>query len=157
MVKVAQRTQHDPGNGPLIISLCLTLSILRFSIWGIFPVCLELVAPLPSCISGSPLWKLTVSPSSVPVLCVPTSHQPLAGQLHPLPVSSHPWTHIALNFLTGLPPSQGNTVILTTVYHFSKVVKLIVFPKPPTVHKTIKLLVLYVQPLMIYDSYACGL
>ena len=41
------------------------------------------------------------------------SHQPPAGLLHPLPVPSRPWSHIALEFVTGLPPSEGNTLILT--------------------------------------------
>lgn len=36
----------------------------------------------------------------------------LAGQQH--------WTHMSLDFITGLPPSAGNIIIFTTVDHFSK-------------------------------------
>lgn len=49
-----------------------------------------------------------------------TSHQAPAGLLRPLPVPDHLWSHIALDFITGLPLSQGNTVILTIVDRFSK-------------------------------------
>ncbi len=44
-------------------------------------------------------------------------NHPPDGLLHPLPVPSHPWSHIALDFVSGFPPSKGNTVILTVVDH----------------------------------------
>lgn len=47
--------------------------------------------------------------------CHKTSNQPSSGLLQPLPVAKRPWSHIAVDFVTGLPPSQGNTVILTIV------------------------------------------
>lgn len=50
-----------------------------------------------------------------------SSHQPLAGQLRPLPVPSRPWSHTAVDFITRHPPSNGNTTILTIFNHFSKV------------------------------------
>lgn len=43
-----------------------------------------------------------------------SSHQPSAGLLNPLPISRHLWSHIAMDFMTGLPPSGGHTMILTT-------------------------------------------
>ncbi len=49
--------------------------------------------------------------------CKPVNRHP-DGLLHPLPIPSCPWTHIDLGFVSGLPPSKGNTVILTVVDHF---------------------------------------
>lgn len=52
-----------------------------------------------------------------------SSHQPLVGQLRPLPAPTRPWSHIAVDFITGHPPSNGNTTILTIFNHFSKVLR----------------------------------
>ncbi|KAG5278113.1 hypothetical protein AALO_G00095330 [Alosa alosa] len=49
-----------------------------------------------------------------------TSTQPPAGLLQPLQIPKRPWSHISLDFVTGLPPSDGNTTILTVVDRFSK-------------------------------------
>ncbi|XP_078800175.1 uncharacterized protein LOC144990526 [Oryzias latipes] len=49
-----------------------------------------------------------------------TTNHPPAGLLHPLPVPSRPWSHIALDFVTGLLSSAGRTVIMTVVDRFSK-------------------------------------
>lgn len=63
--------------------------------------------------SGS-MWPL--------VLCVPgTSHQRPAGLLQPLPKPNGPWSHITLDFVTGLLVSAGKTVILTIADRFSKI------------------------------------
>ncbi|KAI3366353.1 hypothetical protein L3Q82_000513 [Scortum barcoo] len=43
------------------------------------------------------------------------SRQARMGLLQPLPVPHRPWSHISLDFITGLLPSQGNTVVLTVV------------------------------------------
>ncbi|KAL0191918.1 hypothetical protein M9458_010214, partial [Cirrhinus mrigala] len=42
-----------------------------------------------------------------------TANRPSTGLLQPLLVPSRPWSHISLDFVTGLLPSQGNTVVLT--------------------------------------------
>lgn len=34
------------------------------------------------------------------------------GLLHSLPIPTRPWSHISLDFVTGLSKSQGNTLIL---------------------------------------------
>ncbi|CAJ1057674.1 uncharacterized protein LOC108874699, partial [Xyrichtys novacula] len=75
------------------------------------------------------------------------SHQPPAGLLRPLPVPSRPWSHIALDFVTGLPPSEGNTVILTIIDRFSKFVHYVPLPKLPSAFQTANLLVTHVFQL----------
>ncbi len=58
-----------------------------------------------------------------------TSNAPPVGLLHHLPIPSHPWSHLALDFVIGLPESKGNTVILMVVDRFSKAAHFIPFPK----------------------------
>ncbi|CAJ1078658.1 Pol polyprotein [Xyrichtys novacula] len=70
-----------------------------------------------------------------------TSNQPSSGFLRPLPIPRRPWSHIAVDFVTGLPPSQGNTAILTIVDRFSKSAHFLPLPKLPTAIKTADLLV----------------
>ncbi|KAL0149577.1 hypothetical protein M9458_055104, partial [Cirrhinus mrigala] len=61
-----------------------------------------------------------------------TSNQSPVGLLQPLPIPSRPWSHLALDFVAGLPPSRGNTVILTVVDRFSKAAHFIPLPKLPS-------------------------
>src|SRR4029434_9688999 len=56
-------------------------------------------------------------------------NRPPAGLLQPLPIPRRPWTHISLDFITGLPPSQGNTAILVVVDRFSKAARFIALAK----------------------------
>uniref|UniRef100_A0A4W5JRV3 Gypsy retrotransposon integrase-like protein 1 n=1 Tax=Hucho hucho TaxID=62062 RepID=A0A4W5JRV3_9TELE len=65
-----------------------------------------------------------------------TSNRPPDGLLQPLSVPSRPWSHIALDFITGLPPSQGKTVILTVVDRFSTATHFIPLPKLPSDKET---------------------
>ncbi len=65
-----------------------------------------------------------------------TSNRPPAGLLQPLSVPSRPWSHISLDFVTGLPPSQGNTAVLTVVDRFSKATHFIPLPKLPSARET---------------------
>ena len=51
-----------------------------------------------------------------------------------------PWSHIALDFVSGLPWSEGISVILTVVDRFSKVAHLVSLPKLPLASDTGKLL-----------------
>uniref|UniRef100_A0A4W5L815 Gypsy retrotransposon integrase-like protein 1 n=1 Tax=Hucho hucho TaxID=62062 RepID=A0A4W5L815_9TELE len=65
-----------------------------------------------------------------------TPNRPPERLLQPLPVPSRPWSHIALDFITGLPPSQGKTVILTVVDRFSKATHFIPLMKLPSAKET---------------------
>lgn len=69
-----------------------------------------------------------------------TPRQLPAGLLQPLPIPQRPWSHIAIDFITDLPVSQGNTVILTVIDRFSKACRLIPLPKLPTALQTAELL-----------------
>uniref|UniRef100_A0A3B3HCI3 Gypsy retrotransposon integrase-like protein 1 n=1 Tax=Oryzias latipes TaxID=8090 RepID=A0A3B3HCI3_ORYLA len=65
-----------------------------------------------------------------------STHQAPAGLLQPLPIPSRPWSHIAVDFVTGLPASKGNTVILTIVDRFSKAAHFVAMSKLPTAAET---------------------
>jgi hypothetical protein len=75
-----------------------------------------------------------------------TRRQAQAGLLQPLPVPHHPWSHISLNFVTGLPPSDGNTTIVTMVDRFSKAAHFIPLPKSPSAKETAQLMVSLLYP-----------
>ncbi|KAL0150605.1 hypothetical protein M9458_054085, partial [Cirrhinus mrigala] len=51
-----------------------------------------------------------------------------------------PWSHIAMDFITDLPPSNGHTTILSVVDRFSKGCRFIPLPKLPTAMETAELL-----------------
>ncbi|KAI4890447.1 hypothetical protein NFI96_003606 [Prochilodus magdalenae] len=67
-----------------------------------------------------------------------------AGLLQPLPVPGRPWSHVSLDFVTGLPASQGNTAILVLVDRFSKACKLVALPGLPSAKRTAELLMQHV-------------
>ncbi|KAI2644948.1 Transposon Tf2-6 polyprotein [Labeo rohita] len=69
-----------------------------------------------------------------------TSHQLPAGLLQPLPIPKRPWSHIAVDFVTDLPPSQGHTTILTVIDRFSKGCRLVPLPKLPSAMETAEVL-----------------
>uniref|UniRef100_A0A803J5H9 Gypsy retrotransposon integrase-like protein 1 n=1 Tax=Xenopus tropicalis TaxID=8364 RepID=A0A803J5H9_XENTR len=54
------------------------------------------------------------------------------GLLQPLPVPEKPWTHISMDFIVDLPPSNGNTVIWVVVDRFSKMSHFIPLPALPS-------------------------
>ncbi|XP_071356648.1 uncharacterized protein [Trachinotus anak] len=64
------------------------------------------------------------------------SRRPSSGLLHPLPVPHRPWSDISVDFVTGLPLSEGNTTVLTVVDRFSKMVHFVPLPKLPSAKET---------------------
>ncbi|KAL0199234.1 hypothetical protein M9458_007774, partial [Cirrhinus mrigala] len=67
-------------------------------------------------------------------------HRLPAGLLQPLPVPQRPWSHIAIDFVTDLPPSNGYTTILSIIDRFSKACRFIPLAKIPTAMETAELL-----------------
>ena len=57
------------------------------------------------------------------------THQQPQGLLQPLPTPRRPWSHTALDFITGLPPSNHYTTTLTIIDRFSKSVHFIPLTK----------------------------
>uniref|UniRef100_A0A8K9Y3I9 Gypsy retrotransposon integrase-like protein 1 n=1 Tax=Oncorhynchus mykiss TaxID=8022 RepID=A0A8K9Y3I9_ONCMY len=70
-----------------------------------------------------------------------SGNSPPAGRLRPLPIPSRPWSHIALDFVTGLPSSAGKTVILTVVDRFSKASHFIPLAKLPSAKETAQIII----------------
>ena len=55
-----------------------------------------------------------------------------------------PWSHVSLDFVTGLPPSEGNTTILTIVDRFSKSALFVPLPKLQSAKETAELVLHHV-------------
>ncbi|KAI3363704.1 hypothetical protein L3Q82_001197 [Scortum barcoo] len=85
--------------------------------------------------------------------CHKSSHHAPAGLLQPLPVPRRPWSHVSLDFVTGLPPSHGHTAILTVVDRFSKMAHFVPLPKLPSVKETAELMLTHVFRL---HRTSCG-
>ena len=125
-VRAAQRAEPVPTGGPrnrLFVPESVRSRVLVWATPVSSPVIPEPPGPANSFggASGGPPWRTTSGSSWQLVRCAP-SHRPLAGLLRPLPIPGRPWSHIVLDFVTGLPTSQGNTTILTMVDRFSKMV-----------------------------------
>ena len=73
-----------------------------------------------------------------------TSNKPPAGFLRPLPIPRRPWSHIALDFVMGLPDSEGNTCVLTVVDRFSQAAHFNPLSGLPTAKETAELLIMHV-------------
>ncbi|KAI2653487.1 Transposon Tf2-9 polyprotein [Labeo rohita] len=76
-----------------------------------------------------------------------TSNSPSTGKLQPLPIPKRPWSHISVDFVTGLPDSQGKNTILTMVDRFSKAVHLVALTGLPSAKTTAELILEHVVRL----------
>uniref|UniRef100_A0A8C6M3X1 Integrase catalytic domain-containing protein n=1 Tax=Nothobranchius furzeri TaxID=105023 RepID=A0A8C6M3X1_NOTFU len=66
-------------------------------------------------------------------------NQASAGALRPLPVPSRPWSHVGLDFVTGLPPVNNLNTVMTVTDRFSKSVHFIALPGLPSAQRTAEL------------------
>lgn len=64
------------------------------------------------------------------------SHSQPAGLSRPLSDPCHPWACISVDFVSGLPDSGGNTVILTVIEKFTKMTHFLPLPKLPSAKET---------------------
>jgi len=69
------------------------------------------------------------------------------GLLQPLEVPERPWKSIEIDFLCGLPPSKGFTVIMVVVDRFSKMIHLIPFKDIPNATQTAKAFIKHIYKL----------
>ena len=140
LIREAQITEQDPGNGPpnrLFFPSSVRSQVL---VWGHTSrfACHPGVGRTLSLLKRHFWWPAMDADTRAFVLActvcarAKSSHQPPAGLLRPLPVPGRPWSHIGLDFVTGLSPSRGHTVILTVVDRFLKAVHFIALPKLPT-------------------------
>ena len=73
-----------------------------------------------------------------------TSTEAQMGLLQPLPVPHRPWSHVSMDFVTGLPISEGNTTVLTVVDRFSKMAHFIALSKLPSAKETAEVMLRHV-------------
>ncbi|KAI3372227.1 hypothetical protein L3Q82_022664, partial [Scortum barcoo] len=60
---------------------------------------------------------------------------------------------LSVDFVTGLPPSRGNTVVLTVVDRFSKMAHFIPLPKLPSAKVTAKVMINHVFRIHVYTYH----
>ncbi|KAL3969834.1 glutaminyl-tRNA synthetase [Sarotherodon galilaeus] len=143
-IREAQRAEPDPGGGPagrLFVPSATRSQVLHWAHTARF-TCHPGVHRMITFLQRY-FWWPTLSRDvreyvSACSTCARSKlgHQPPAGLLQPLPTPSRPWSHIAVDFVTGLPQSAGNTTIMTIVDRFSKAAHFVALPKLPTALET---------------------
>uniref|UniRef100_A0A803JG23 Gypsy retrotransposon integrase-like protein 1 n=1 Tax=Xenopus tropicalis TaxID=8364 RepID=A0A803JG23_XENTR len=73
-----------------------------------------------------------------------SSHHRSQGLLNPLPIPEKPWSHISMDFVVELPPSQGKTVIWVVVDRFSKMAHFIPLPHLPSAKTLADLFIMHI-------------
>lgn len=79
------------------------------------------------------------------------SHQRPSGELRPLPIPQPPLSHISMDFVTGLPPSNSN-IVMTVVDRLSKMVNFNALPKLPSAKGTTEVGHLMLSGSMVFRS-----
>ncbi|CAI5691324.1 unnamed protein product [Oreochromis niloticus] len=152
LVRRAQLHEPDPGSGPpgrLFVPSAVRARVLHWLHTARF-ACHPGVRRMVSLLRRSFWWpSLVVDAREYVAACEvcarsKSCHQAPSGLLLPLPVPSRPWSHVALDFVTGLPRSSGHSVILTIVDRFSKAAHFVPLPKLPSALETAHLLVVHV-------------
>ncbi len=105
-------TGHPGANG--------TLLLLKDRFW--WP---NMARDVRRFVQGYPDCDISKSPRHLP-----------SGKLLPLPVPNRPWSHLGVDFITDLPPSDGNTCILVIIDRFSKSCRLLPLKGLPTAMET---------------------
>uniref|UniRef100_A0A8C6L3L3 Gypsy retrotransposon integrase-like protein 1 n=1 Tax=Nothobranchius furzeri TaxID=105023 RepID=A0A8C6L3L3_NOTFU len=148
----AQKTEPDPGNGPpnqIFVPSTVRASVIQWAHtakFSLHPGVGRTVSLIRRFFWWPSLFKDVRSYINACHVCArnKSSNQPPYGLLNPLPIPSRPWSHIALDFVTGLPPSRGFNVILTVIDRFSKACHLIPLKTLPSSAETATLLVKHV-------------
>ena len=148
--KVRSALQQDPGpgRGPpdrLFVPQRVRSKVLQWghsSCLAVHPGCQRTLEFLKRRFWWPEMEKDVKSFVAACTVCVQskTQHQRPQGLLHPLPVPGRPWSHLSVDFITGLPSSEGNTVILVVVDRFSKSCRFIALSKLPSALQTAKLM-----------------
>lgn len=149
LVRSAHRQDPDPGPGPpgrLFVPSAVRARVLHWVHASRF-ACHPGVRRTVSLLRRSFWWPALESDAREYVLACDTCarnksrHLAPPGLLHPLPVPGRPWSHIAVDFVTGLPRSANHSVIVTIVDRFSKAAHFVPLSKLPSALETARLLV----------------
>ncbi|KAJ8381441.1 hypothetical protein SKAU_G00022190 [Synaphobranchus kaupii] len=125
IVKVAQASQPDPRNNPnssLFVPDSVRSQVLEW-VHASRLACHPGVARTIALVRRSFWWPTVKGDTRAFVLACPVcakskaSHQPPSGLLHPLPVPGRPWSHIGVDFVTGLPLSEELLVLHVVRLH----------------------------------------